>query len=46
MFPKDLSTTNTIVKSSVKYLVQSVETASPTSSLNFNEVRLKHIPFV
>ena len=40
IFPKDLSTTNTIVKSSVNYLVQNIETASPMSSLNFSEVRL------
>ncbi|XP_064396279.1 uncharacterized protein LOC135343205 isoform X2 [Halichondria panicea] len=37
IFPQDLSTTNTIVKSSVNYLVQSVEIASPMSSLNFSE---------
>ncbi|XP_064396295.1 adhesion G protein-coupled receptor L3-like isoform X2 [Halichondria panicea] len=37
IFPKDLSTTNTIVKSSVNYLVQNIETASPMSSLNFSE---------
>ncbi|XP_064407434.1 adhesion G protein-coupled receptor L3-like [Halichondria panicea] len=37
IFPQDLSTTNTIVKSSVNYLVQNVETASPMSSLNFSE---------
>ncbi len=41
IFPQDLSTTNTIVKSSVNYLVQSVEIASPMSSLNFSEVRLQ-----
>ncbi|XP_064386127.1 sushi, von Willebrand factor type A, EGF and pentraxin domain-containing protein 1-like isoform X2 [Halichondria panicea] len=37
IFPQDLSTTNTIVKSSVNYLVQNVEIASPVSSLNFSE---------
>ncbi|XP_064407630.1 latrophilin-like protein LAT-2 isoform X2 [Halichondria panicea] len=37
IFPQDLSTTNTIVKSSVNYLVQNVEIASPMSSLNFSE---------
>ncbi len=40
IFPQDLSTTNMIVKSSVNYLVQNVEIASPVSSLNFSEVRL------
>ena len=40
IFPQGLSITNTIVKSSVNYLVQNVETASPMSSLNFSEVRL------
>ncbi|XP_064407206.1 adhesion G protein-coupled receptor L3-like isoform X3 [Halichondria panicea] len=37
IFPQGLSITNTIVKSSVNYLVQNVETASPMSSLNFSE---------
>ncbi|XP_064407631.1 uncharacterized protein LOC135352375 isoform X3 [Halichondria panicea] len=37
IFPQDLSTTNTIVKSSVNYLVQNVEIASPMSSLNLSE---------
>ncbi|XP_064386426.1 latrophilin-like protein LAT-2 isoform X1 [Halichondria panicea] len=37
IFPQDLSTTNLIVKSSVNYLIQNVETASPMSSLNFSE---------
>ncbi len=40
IFPQDLSTTNLIVKSSVNYLVQNVETPSPMSSLNFSEVSL------
>ncbi len=40
LFPQDLSTTNLIVNSSVNYLVQNVEIASPVSSLNFSEVRL------
>ncbi len=42
IFPQDLSTTNLIVKSSVNYLVQNVEIASPMSSLNFSEVRLPY----
>ncbi|XP_064402412.1 adhesion G protein-coupled receptor E3-like isoform X2 [Halichondria panicea] len=37
LFPQDLSTTNLIVNSSVNYLVQNVEIASPVSSLNFSE---------
>ncbi len=41
LFPQDLSTTNLIVTSSVNYLVQNVEIASPVSSLNFSEVRLE-----
>ncbi len=40
IFPQDLSTTNMIVKLSVNYLVQNVETPSPMSSLNFSKVSL------
>ncbi len=40
IFPQDLSTTNLIVKSSVNYLIQNIESAGPMSSLNFSEVRL------
>ncbi len=40
IFPQDLSTTNLIVKSSVNYLIQNIETASAMSSLSFSEVRL------
>ncbi len=45
IFPQDLRITNMIVKSSVNYLVQNIETASPMSSLNFSEVRLSVISF-
>ncbi|XP_064387576.1 adhesion G protein-coupled receptor L3-like isoform X2 [Halichondria panicea] len=37
IFPQDLSTTNLIVKSSVNYLIQNIESAGPMSSLNFSE---------
>ena len=38
-FAKDLNTTNKVIKSTVQYLLNSIDIAGSTTLLEFNEVR-------